>query len=96
MIVAALHEDGDSRQIREPQRVLLVIIDVIDQRRPRGQGVSVELEASAERRELGRQRVAGLAGQTRLPGEGWNGAGLLRNEHERRSAEDERGHGGEP
>jgi hypothetical protein len=72
-----------------------VVIDVIDQRRPRGQRVSAELEPSAECRELGRHGVAGLAGQARLPGERWNRAGRLSDEHKRRSAQDQGGQGAE-
>ena len=83
MVVTDLREHGDSRQIGEPHGVFLVIIDVIDQRRPRGKRISVELEPSAEWREFGRHRVAGLAGQTRLPGEWGNGACRLSEEHQR-------------
>ena len=77
-----LREHGDSRKVGEPQRVALVVIDVIDQRRTRGQRVAVELEPAAEWREFRRKRVAGLAGQPRLTGERWNSACRLGNQQE--------------
>ena len=65
-------EDGDPRQIGEPDRIALVGVDVVDQRRPRGQRIAVELEAAAEGSEFRRRRMAGLAGQACLSRERWN------------------------
>jgi hypothetical protein len=62
MIVGGLQQNRDSRYVGEPDRVLLLVVDVRDQRGSGGQGVPVELEAPTEGRELRRYRMTCLAG----------------------------------